>query len=301
MSFKDILLPQKLDLDVMLLTLFAGVDAGQDNVRFVAGSASGPELADPDVLCVEVGGSGMVAENCFDHHSGSGAGKGKTSLSAAAQFFERVATLFRYVDEVDCGKLERVKKVGFPSLLQLVSGMLFAVKDSKLRLQYGHAILRAVLQSGINPYEESMEAILDKVPGARSWAEAKRLHEERGETVMRGAQWFTTAAGKKLAAIETDWIGAPGALYGCGADVVVALNPRMEMGDRTIAKFTIASPKEKDISVRPVLAKLEALEIERSEKGGWGGPNHGTIIGSPQDRSSSLLMEEVVQIAQEML
>lgn len=299
MRFREVLLPNKLDLDVMGVAWLFGI-AADDNVRFISGSATGEELADPNVLCVEVGGAGRTAENNFDHHAGA-QGNTQTQLSAAAQVLERVARLFRYIDDVDRGELSRVAKIGFPSLLQLVSGMQLVVKDPKLILQHGKEILGAVIRSGINPYEESMEKILDLVPGARAWAAAKLTHERQGEEVIRCARWLTTSAGRKLAVIETTWIGAPGALYGHGADIVVALNPSMELGGGTIRKFTIASQKEKGISVRPVLEALEAMETLESGEGGWGGPNHGTIIGSPQHRSSSLTIEAVLRTVVEKL
>ena len=63
-------------------------------------------------------------------------------------------------------------------------------------------------------------------------------------------------------------------------------------GGKTIRKFTVAGNK---ISVTPILEKLQKLEE------GWGGPEHGTIIGSPKKGSSRLDLEQVVAMVIETL
>ena len=208
-----------------------------------------------------------------------------------------MARLIRYVDELDRGERhaseERDKKEKiFPSLAFLVASMLFAVKDPQEQMEQGLEILREVLHSGVDPYG-SMEPILDAIPDAREWVRQKRMHELLTEEVCASAVWHTTKAGRKLAVVVTEWRGAPGALYGRGADVVIALNPRHEERGKVYRKFSVAGTK--GVVVTPALERIDELED------GWGGPAHGTIIGSPVGESSLLPLEDVVNVVVETL
>lgn len=289
----------KVDLDTLTTALVLGLNPGTVAFRAVPGSASSAALADRSVVAIEVGGSGRAAENNFDHHSSDGQATGM-SLSSCAQALERLARLVRYVDELDRGvrRAEHVENGGFPSLSQLISGMLLVVKGPEERMEKGLEILRVVLQSGVDPYG-SMESILEAVPQASVYARTKREHDRQFELVCANATWFTTQSGHKLAMVETPWIGAPAALYGKGAKIVIALNPAMRKrsGDETYRKFTIAvnSSEVQGLTVFPVLEELTKLEE------GWGGPNHGGICGSPVDKDSSLSMETLVSIVTERL
>lgn len=290
----------KVDLDTLTTALVLGLNPRTVAFKAVPGSASGVALADKSVVTIEVGGSGRVAENNFDHHSSEAQATGCTSLSACAQALERLARLVRYVDELDRGvrRAEHVENGGFPSLSQLISGMILVVKSPEEQMDKGLEILQAVLQSGVDPYG-SMEPILDTVPQARTYARTKREHDQQFELVCADAKWFTTKSGQRLAVVESSWIGAPAALYGKGATVVIALNPAMRKrsGDETYRKFTIAvnSSEVKGLAVFPVLEELKKLEE------GWGGPNHGGICGSPVDKDSSLSMDILVNIVTERL
>lgn len=277
----------KVDLDTMMTALVMGVSPEQVLFRHVSGSASGTDLADRSVLCIEVGGSGRSTENNFDHHSAPSMAEKTVNLSACAQALRRMARLVEYIDELDRGVVRAESAPWFPSLSQLVSGMLLVVKDPEQRMRKGLEILQAVLQSGIDPCG-CMEPILDHVPHARWYTEQKRAHDLKFEEVTATAHWYITKAGYKLAIVETTWIGAPGALYGRGAEVVIAFNPAMELrGGETIRKFTVAG---NNVSVLSALQTLSELEE------GWGGPAHGTIGGSPQGKSSCLSLEEVTAV-----
>lgn len=290
----------KVDLDTLTTVLVLGLNPGTVAFKAVRGSASGAALADKSVVAIEVGGSGRTAENNFDHHSSEPQVTGCMSLSSCAQALERLARLVRYVDELDRGvrRAEHIENGGFPSLSQLISGMLLVVKDPEERMEKGLEILRAVLQSGVDPYG-SMESMLEAVPQAGLYARTKREHDRQFELVCADATWFTTKGGHKLAVVETSWIGAPAALYGKGATIVIALNPAMRKrsGDETYRKFTIAvnSSEVQGLTVFPVLKELTKLEE------GWGGPNHGGICGSPVDKDSSLSMDTLVDIVTERL
>lgn len=286
MSFKTVLFG-KVDLDTIATAFVMGVDPISQAFRAIAGSASGEQLSDPSTLCIEVGGSGRVEANNFDHHE-----PGMTALSACAQSLERLARIVRYVDDIDRGELEKTQECEFPSLLALISGMLLCERRPEEQMKQGLVILREVMHSGVDPYG-SMRPILKSIPGAEEWAARKRAHERLGEQVCKKAQWLVTRQNRLLAVVETDWFGAPGALYGQGAEVVIALNPKHERAGKVYRKFTVAG--KDGFSVIPALQKLQELEE------GWGGPQHGTICGSPEGHDSELSSEVVTRIVIENL
>lgn len=277
----------KVDLDTIATAFVMGANPIEQVFVAISGSASSSQLADPSNLCIEVGGSGRTEDNNFDHHN-----SGQTSLSAAAQSLERLAKIIRYVDDVDCGRLTKKKKKVFPSLVQLISGMLLVVKNPEDQMKQGLVILREVLHSGIDPYG-CMEPILKEIPDAHIWVSKKREHEKKMQQICGNAMWFTTKAGRKLAVVESDLFGIPGVMQGQGAEIVVALNPEHRSGKKAIRKFTICGSG--GIRVDDVLKTIVKKED------GWGGPAHGTIIGSPTNRDSTLSKEEVANIVVNVL
>lgn len=290
MSIKQLLFGSKVDLDSALASLLMGARLCETSImamRVARGSASAEELSDSTILVVEAGGSGRTAENNFDHH-----GPGAPDASSAAQVYKRIGRLVQYVDELDRGYLSGLDRCEFPSLSQLFAGMLLSVKDPTEQMRHGQRILQEILESGVDPYG-SMTPILDDMPGARAWAQVKREHDKKGGDAIASTTWYTTKNGRKLAVLETTWFGAPGALMGVGAEVIVACNP--SHGDLGIKKFTVASNRDVGVTVTPALVEIKKLEE------GWGGPAHGTIIGSPMDRSSALAIEEVMRIVIETL
>lgn len=286
--FREILF-SKVDLDTIATSLVLGINP-LDQKLHCKGSASENELSDSSTLCIEVGGSGRISENNFDHHESSSFER-IPDLSACAQALERLACLIRYVDEVDRGMRPDVQgaKIGFPTLVQLVSGMKLIVKDPEVQLAKGLEIFRTVLQAGIDPYG-CMDIISRHLPEAQEWIQAKREHEQLFEEVCTHANCFTTENGINVAVVETSWIGVPGALYGKGADLVIVFNPSFEQSGKIIKKFTVAARKESGLKVSPALSELNKLEK------GWGGPAHGTIIGSPTGKSSNLSLTQVTNI-----
>lgn len=284
-SFREVLFG-KVDLDTLTAGLVLGICPEDQNLRSVSGSASAEELKDSQVLCLEVGGTSRTDKNNFDHHPIQG--EVRLDLSAAAQALERMARLVRYVDEVDRG-IRHDSHCHFPSLVSLVSGMKLIIKDPEEQMRKGLRLMRTVLQSGLDPYD-CMEKIVDWMPESDEWIKAKREHEKCFVEATQNAIWFQTITGIKIAAVETSWIGAPGALYGMGAHVVIALNPKHEQGGKVYRKYTIAVHRDLGINLSQAISELFSLEK------GWGGPSHATIIGSPQGADSQLPMQVVANV-----
>ena len=289
-SFREVLFG-KVDLDTLTAGLVFGINPDDSNLRQVSGSASADELKDKSVLCLEVGGTGRKLDNNFDHHPIQG--EIKLDLSAAAQALERLARLVRYVDEVDRG-IRHDSNCNFPSLVSLVSGMKLTIKNPEEQMRKGLQLMQTVLQSGLDPYG-CMEKIHAWIPEAEKWIETKRKHEKRFVEATKNATWFRTITGIKVAAVKTDWIGAPGALYGQGAHVAIVLNSKHEQGGIVYRKYTVAVHRDLGISLTQAIDELKALE------GGWGGPTHATIIGSPQGVDSQLSMQTVANVVTKSL
>lgn len=277
----------KIDLDTCGAAFLLGVTR-EDEVEVLRGNATEADLANPEVICIEVGGSGRVSENNWDHHEAGGPEK-----SATFQIWEylersvKYQELIEYIDLLDTkgpqslpgyGKI--VEGIEYPSYLStLFAGMLLTERNPVEQLHKGIEILRAVAESGQDPY--------GMIKGFDSYAKAKAENTRQIAKALERARYETTQGGLKMGYLETQFFGAPGALYGNGAQVVVALNPDMN----GVRKFTIAGNGIRVDAVAPKLNQLEA---------GWGGPATGTILGSPRE-GSQLSLEEVVKIVKETL
>ncbi|HID54984.1 TPA: hypothetical protein EYP37_00525, partial [Candidatus Poribacteria bacterium] len=58
---------QKVDLDTALTAFILGVSE-EDDITPVRDKASADDLLNPNVICIECGGSGQVELSNFDHH-----------------------------------------------------------------------------------------------------------------------------------------------------------------------------------------------------------------------------------------
>lgn len=285
----------KVDLDTIGCAFVLGV--GRDDAVEVlrSGIATEVDLSDPFVLCIEVGGAGRVDESNFDHHEPGGPDFCAT-MQAFQEEMERgladlrlrycgdsqifnVGALVNYINILDTsGRFESAPRPEeFPYLSDVIGGMLISVRDPKAQFLRGVEILEEVIGTGQNPAK-------GPIPGFDEYARVKAENDRKVTNALKNAKWTTTAHGRKLGYLETDFIGAPGALYGSGAEIAVAFSPNF--GNPPVPKFTVAG---NGIRVDRVLPILNALET------GWGGPGTGTIIGSPR-LGSKLTLKEVVDL-----
>ena len=294
----------KIDLDTVGAAWLLGVTR-EDQVEIVRGEASQEDLADPSVLCIEVGGSGRVDEENFDHHA-----EGGPTASATSQAADRVypvgeclhgwldcscceqsagrpygwgwaQRLVEYIDLLDTQGPESLRartggNVQFPTLSDVFAGLLLSERDPVEQLHRGVELLKMAVETVPNPF--------GTINGFDAYAEAKAANNAAVAKAVESAQWGSTRAGHRLAFLETDFFGAPGALYGRGAEVVVAYSPHF--GNPPVPKFTVAG---NGVKVDSALQALNALEE------GWGGPPTGTIVGSPRS-GSKLTLAQVLRI-----
>ena len=280
---------QKVDLDTALCAFLLGVGQA-DEIVVVRDKASPEDLANPEVLCIECGGSGEVEKGNFDHHTE------KPLPPACLQAFQYLSQkdpnlqqnaalreLVEYVAILDTqgpkAIEERAGKLGFPTISHVFSGMLLCTKDEKDRLFRGMEIFRLLVERKISPFREMPE-----LSEWRDYIAAKRESLEALRKAVESAEFFQTRGGLRAAFLETGVPGVLGALYEMGAQVVIAYCP--DFGDPPVPKYTIGGNGVRVDGLKPYLAELEE---------GWGGPAHGTILGSPR-RGSKLPPQKIKEL-----
>ncbi len=277
----------KVDLDTCLTALVLGISS-EDQVTILPGSAAPRLLADPESLCIEVGGSGQVELNNFDHHDESRffppACRQAFACRSSHNSRSGLERLVDYVSLVDDPPAEPLK-IQYPSLSNLFSGMLMQTLQSDLKFQRGLELLNTVLDQGYDPF-----APLSRRPEWRLYLAAKEDNNRRlaESGVIAAARYFTTAGGLKAGFIslsekDSDLIVGPGVLYGEGCDIAVVFSPAF--GEPPVRKFTIAGRERPVNHLLPHLARLEP---------GWGGREK--IIGSPQKGGSFLQEKTIIEL-----
>ena len=149
-----------------------------------------------------------------------------------------------------------------------------AVSDFKVSLAERVATMEKWLLTGEEPakYREAVE-------------------QERAELVRAladGTIKVSVVAEGKIAVVESTHRAATAVGY-AHAPVVIALNPAFRLGaGEPHRKFTVCAYAPRHADIRSALAELAQLEA------GWGGSP--TIGGSPQGVSSTLTVEQVVEV-----
>lgn len=275
---------QKPDLDTCLTALILGVSE-RDDIAVVMGQTSESDLNDPDVYCIEAGGSGQVHLNNFDHHDPEHYNPPacRQAFVARGPADAGRSRLVDYVCMVD-ERLSDLPHIPFPSLSSIFSGMLFFETSTLRQFHCGVALLKRVLEDDVDPF--------GKMPELEEWRNYLAAKEENNKklgAVLNSAIFFQSRSGKTIALGESDVIGDFDALYRQGCAVVVLLNNAF--GEKALRKFAISS---KTIKVKSLLLKhLDHMES------GWGG--HETIICSPLDKSSKLSKEQIIELIKEHL
>lgn len=270
---------QQVDLDTALTAYLLGVTPA-DSVTIARGQAPAEDLADPTVCCIEAGGSGQVEYNNFDHHNTT---EPLPPACVQALRFKGEATAWRgrlveYVSALDEGRMETLgPSPGFPTLSAVFSGMRLTLRDPSAQLAAGLSILGTLEEMGLDPF-----GVMPQRPEWQSYLEARQREDEGMAEAGARAEVWVSKGGQILGFLETGFIGALRALYARGCAVAIAYAPAF--GEPPVRKYTIGG---NGVRVDHLLPILNALEP------GWGGPSHGTIIGSP--RSGSGLEPGVVR------
>jgi len=269
---------QQADLDTCLTALLVGVGDNLD-VRVVTGDASPADIADPAVVCIEAGGSGQAHLANYDHH-GVGAPLDPACVQALANVSEPspcLRRLVQYVAEIDCGRRGRafVPAEHALTLSSVFSGMRLCTPNPVDQFRSGLALLREVLRRDLEP-----AGPMPELPEWRAYVDRKRQEWTGIAGVRDRVHRFTTSSGLRAGFLETEFVGALGLLYEEGCDVAIAYSPHFQSpsGIGQVPKFSVGC--RAGLRVDGVLAHFSKIDP------GWGGPSHGTIIGSPRGGSA---------------
>ena len=276
----------KPDLDTCLTALVLGLEL-ENGVIVLPGPAPESLLADPDAICIEVGGSGQVELNNFDHHDGE-----RYFSPACQQAYELryrdapdpvLTRLVDYVCLVDDSPVDP-PEIPWPSLAALFSGLRLVVSEPRLQFKRGVELLAEVWTKSYDPF-----AAMPDLPQWHSYLVAKEENRRRLEAVgvAERITFFTTASGLSagllvLTGSENGLIVGPGVLYREGCEIAVVFSPAF--GTPPVRKFTIAGRNRRVSHLLPRLNRLEP---------GWGGRER--IIGSPLAGGSKLSIEAVIE------
>lgn len=166
-----------------------------------------------------------------------------------------------------------------------------AESDSRL------APMSAVVSDFKLPVSERVELLIkwlltgEEPSGYRERWTAERI--ALAKAIADGAIKAEVVAGGKVAKVISTHRAATSVGY-CLAPIVVALNPRFQLGGgEPHKKFTICQFIHGHIDLKAILAELSGLET------GWGGSP--TIGGSPQGVSSRLTLDGVVSVVEKHL
>lgn len=147
------------------------------------------------------------------------------------------------------------------------------------------------------PLEDRVRWVADLIAGGSSQQkeEISRLAEEadRELEVARGVSQVSIHANGRIAAVVSTHRFATQLGYE-NARVVIAMNPEMpadpkDLSKGTYRKFTVCRyDSHVAVDLPAALVELQALES------GWGG--RGDIFGSPQGVSSTLILDQVIEV-----
>ncbi len=279
---------QQVDMDTALTAFLRGVRPA-DEIVAVKEQASPEDLANPQVLCIEAGGSGQVHLNNFDHHNTALPlpPACRQALEVSSRDEPILRRLVDYVAAIDVAGPQALGPApGFPTLSDVLSGIRLSIKDPVKQLEAGLLLFATVLREGLDPF-----GVVPGRPEWQGWIQAKRREDEGLARARAEAEIFVSRSGRKVGFLQTEYFGALGVLYDLGCEVAVAYNPRFTppSGGEPIPKYTIGGNR---LRVDHLLSFLNALEP------GWGGLAHGTIIASPRT-GSRLGPETLKQLVRE--
>lgn len=275
---------RQVDLDSCLTALICGV--GTDAaLQWRPGGATADELADRRILCIEAGGAGDVAHGNFDHHDTSDPLPPACVQAWRAHGGEAaLARLVAYVAAVDEGRPPTVP--GW-SLSRLFSGLRLAQPDPCDQLRQGLGLLRAVLREGLDPF-----APLPDRPAWRAFRAARLANDRHRSAARHAARVSALPNGVQVGHVQTDLVGALGLLYSLGSDIGIAFDAAF--GAPTRRKFTVGASPGTGRRLDALLLVLNAVDP------GWGGPAHGTVIGSSPG-GSCLPLPTVVRLVERVV
>lgn len=285
MKWKRVLF-RKVDLDTLVAAYIANCSEDSDIKKVYM--ASEEELLDPNILCLEVGGAGLVIYNNFDHHDPF-IPYPPASFQAWLKFREifwkdetpsKLNYLYKLVLYTTCIDEAIPLQLKTPHLSSLISGLILVEKKEELAFRKGLRLIKAMVVCNLDPFGELDMVKLAEVSQLPiyDYLFAKEENTKKLLSDLAKVKFYYTAEKKfRVAILITEAVGGLKYLAEQGADVSVIFCPSLK-------KYTIASRK---VSLLPLLERLREIEP------GWGG--RVSIIGSPFE-GSRLTPEKLIDI-----
>lgn len=276
----------KPDMDTVLTGLILGCRQNSLLMQ-VKGKAPRRLLADPGTACIECGGSGQVQLTNFDHHDQTlplppACVQAFESRVRIAPALERLCDYVAWVD-VGNGQTRARSKGGELGLSGLFSGMRLSVPGVLAQFRAGLLLFRLVLDHAIDPWGPMPDFAV-----WRAYRRAKTLQIDSLNSAVKNAEYFTTRTGVRGGYLFSSIPGVHGALRRKGCSVTIAHGLSMT------ARGEICTISATHPPAASLLPRFSAIES------GWGGPSHGTVIGSPP-RGTRLRRGEIIELALEEL
>jgi hypothetical protein len=253
---------RKPDLDTCF-TAFILLGNTPCDLQAVTGVANSRDLADPETICIECGGSGQVELCNFDHHDPLKYHPPACRQAAMIRGIndEYMEQLVQYVCDVDEASIPKGKQNNL-MFSSLFSGMLHITSGVNLRFSRAQTMLKQLTAEQIDPYK------IQRIP--REWQQynrARQQHSRHLKNELNKTVFLKTSGGRKTAYLDSRITGGSRTLYNLGCELVVLRNISSVT---SLVKYTIASPS------LPVARLLPTLDLCEQ---GWGGRER--IIGSP--------------------
>ncbi len=295
-KLKLIVLPFKLDLDaistaIAALIVYPGTPLATANTATPEGKAQLAEwLADSEVVCIEVGGSGQTDLNNFDHHQ-----PGLELACALAQFVAKNGgisawrRLAEYIDAFDSHGPSAVKNL---TVANIEKGLRLQAEDQKWPteklLAEAKKLLDAVLDLGGEADNAEVvakiAAIVEFAPALARVTEEDRLIAD----LKAGIQTVVLSSGKRLGVVTSPYRGNAAAIVTAeGFDFAAAFNPLSQGGKWTFA----VSPAHMSGNLNAFFLEIKKIEPEAGGRDKVGG----------SAKESKLTATQIVAIAEETL
>jgi len=274
---RRIVMSMSVDMDsCMTGAILIGTGDQVPDIDLAHSQALPEQLENPDIPCIECGGSGDVDRNNWDHHYYDGDTAEKEYLppaciQAAKRVLGEVPPIIQAIGAWDEGK----EDPGFEhqEIREIFSGMLLDVRNVMEQAKEGIVLCQKWLAGdfSVSPKEEK-------------WRGVKKEYDIKIAEAMDAVEFLDTLSGRVIAYVESPFWGTLRAIQNTidEEDIVVVRNPAN-------GKVTIALNPQGPGDLKFICELLNKLDP------GWGGPITGKIIGSPQ-AGTKLEFNDIIDI-----
>lgn len=274
---------QKNDLDTCMTALLLNIK-NHDHVIVSKGNAKEADLEDPETVCIEAGGCGLVHLNNFDHHDASNLPpaciQAINYINIKDKQLQRLADYIRLIDTakpLPC-------KIRFPSFSNLFSGMKMVENDNDVEQFFaGIKLLNRIIELNLDPFQS--------MPERKEWTkyiETKQINWAMASASLANTKFYYTKHNRKLGFCSQNNIGGIGTILRMGCDIAILYSELF--GKSMSPKYTIAGNN---------IALYDLLSILNKYEPGWGG--HQNIIGSPREHTTTLTTDQIINIIIQIL